>query len=218
MKPLPFFFDFASPYSYLTWKVLTQRIKELEARGLVLEPRPLMMGSLVTRYVDKGPAQIPPKRDFLFRQALRLAKLYHIELNVPSQLLFNPMLILRLGLKEISCEYQFEVIDHLFKALWVHGLSVDDPEVISSHLSTVFNSSLVEQWIQATSGTVARSGLKNHLKQAIDAGCFGVPSLVFQDEIFWGLESIDFFFKQIKGEQTYNEAQMSKFLDQVSKW
>jgi 2-hydroxychromene-2-carboxylate isomerase len=218
MKPLLFYFDFASPYSYLSWVFLTRHVKDLQKRGVQLVAKPVMMGSLVTRYVDKGPAQIPPKRDFLFRQALRLANLHHIELNVPVQLLFNPMLALRLGLSEVTGDKQTEVIDQLFKMIWVKGERVDDPERVAHLLSQEFSSTDVQQWMIATSGAQARSELKLNLKQAAEQGCFGVPSIIHNEELFWGFESLGFLLQEIEGKNTYSQEQMQKFLHQVSHW
>lgn len=212
MQTVPFFFDLSSPYSYLTWISLLRSKKTLEESALVLEPLPVPMGSLISSYETKGPAEITPKREFLFREALRTATRLKIRLCVPAKLPFNPLLLLRLSLKEVSEEQQEAMITALFEGVWSDKIEMDDPEAVQKYLSKSFSSQFLDQAFENASGTIARKALKENLKLALEKQAFGVPSLFYQDELFWGLESLPSFFEKLAGTDPLDKEKYSEFL------
>lgn len=70
MKKLTFFYDFISPYSYLAFK----RVKELRksyGSKLPVVYKPVLFAGLLNHWGSKGPAEVPPKREFVFRDVYR---------------------------------------------------------------------------------------------------------------------------------------------------
>ena len=91
--PIEFWFDFISPYAYLAW----QRIHPVvEAHGRALIYRPVLFAGLLDHWGQLGPAEIPPKREFVFRQVLRRAAALGVPLEPPPSHPFNSLLGLRL--------------------------------------------------------------------------------------------------------------------------
>jgi 2-hydroxychromene-2-carboxylate isomerase len=215
MKQLPFYFDFASPYSFLFWKIFQKR-SELSSR-ITLLPKPVFMGSLITHYVDKGPAQIPGKRVFLFKQALRLASIHQIQLLCPAKLPFNPLLALRVATQEASGEDQRTVIDRLFQGIWGDGNVIEDENSLFELLIEEFSEQKARRFVELASSREARLALKTHHRQAIESLVFGVPTVVADNnELFWGVESIDALERWLNGTDHYSTEVFEKFVQVTS--
>ena len=63
MATLRWYFDFVSPYSYLHW----QKLKRLPQFGQI-QPVPIAFGAVLHHLGNLGPAEIPAKRRFMYRQ------------------------------------------------------------------------------------------------------------------------------------------------------
>ena len=86
MKDIEFYFDFLSPYSYLAWNWVRQNLNKYNFSFY-----PVPLASLIRNYETKGPAEIEPKRNYLFKHCLRYAELNRIPFHPPHQLPFNSL-------------------------------------------------------------------------------------------------------------------------------
>jgi 2-hydroxychromene-2-carboxylate isomerase len=68
-----FFYDFISPYSYLAFRQLKRLRTKYGGERLQVSYKPVVFGALLTHWSNKGPAEIPPKREFVFRDVYRCA-------------------------------------------------------------------------------------------------------------------------------------------------
>ena len=82
-RVLCFHFDYISPYSYLAWQQLGEFANE---HNLWVEPRPTLFAGLLNQFGHKGPAEIEPKRIYMFKDCLRRAA----QLDVPFAPVFSP--------------------------------------------------------------------------------------------------------------------------------
>lgn len=211
MTQIYFFFDFQSPYSYLCWKDVQQRRERWEKQGYHLKYYPISMGSLIASYETLGPAQIPPKRDFLFRQCLRRAKDKGIELKTPARLPFNPVEVLRLGTSSLAGELQIEMIETLFNAIWRDRVDMENEEALETYLKDQLNVTLSE--ISSSDKLkLARKELKQNLKLAKELGAFGVPSLIVEEELFWGHDALLDLEKRLEGRDELDHEEYQRFL------
>lgn len=211
MTTIHFFFDFQSPYSYLCWKDIQRRKSEWSERGLQLKYYPLSMGSLISSYDTLGPAQIPPKRDFLFRQCLRRAKEIGVQLRTPIRLPFNPVEVLRLGTVSVAGAAQDRVIDAVFNATWRDRVDMEDQKALSIYLQEQLKF-CVHEVLEGDVLKMARKEIKENLKLAKEFKAFGVPSLIVHDELFWGHDSLEDFNRFLKGEDLMDQGEYKKFL------
>ena len=69
---IDFYFDFISPYAYFAWKNLTA-LRE-QNKNIVIKPKPVVFGAILTKLGQKGPAEIPSKRRYTIRDCMRYAK------------------------------------------------------------------------------------------------------------------------------------------------
>lgn len=178
-----FYLDFISPYAYLAWKNYQPLFKKLQ---LDVEPIPVLFAGMLNHYGNKGPAEIPSKKVHTFRHVKRVAQELGMPLSPPPTHPFNPLLSLRLAALEV--EEKAELIDALFEAVWISRVGAETPEQIEKALAnTSFDAkSLIERALAPAN----KAKLKSYTETAIAEGVFGVPTLVIEGELFWGLDSI----------------------------
>ena len=70
MKTLEFWFDPVSPYAYLAFERLPEA---LAGFSYSVNYRPILFAALLKHWGHKGPAEIPPKRIYIFKDVLRSA-------------------------------------------------------------------------------------------------------------------------------------------------
>lgn len=209
MKKTSYFFDFLSPYSFLSWKWFYRQ----KAQGLAdisqFEFYPVTLANIIHAWETKGPAEIAPKREYLMRDCLRYCLANEIEFNPPA-LPFNSLYALRLSLKECSGENQIEVINLFFCAAWEKGLDLGSDEVVRDLLSEAGYPA--DEWMELVSDRVIRAQLKKNTKMAIEAGVFGLPAFIVREreeeksgELFWGNDSVSHLTQFLKGEDPFAE-------------
>jgi len=167
------YFDFISPYAFLQF----HRLGELE-QHFDLRLRPVLFGAILDHWGQRGPAEIAPKRQFVYRQVHWLARSRGIAFRGPEAHPFNPLKLLRLALHE---QVSRAIVERLFRFVWQDGFI---PENLAAWQSLLAELSI------ANEAEIARPLIKDQLRAntqaAIDAGVFGVPALVFDGRVFWG--------------------------------
>src|SRR5262249_46355535 len=124
---LRFYFDYISHNAYIAWT----QIGTLAARHeRALEPVPVLFAGLLNRHGQKGPAEIPAKGWWMTLDVLRKAARLGIPLRPPASHPFNPLLALRATYVPSDVGQQRRLIDALFRATWVDGQDVSNPEVV----------------------------------------------------------------------------------------
>ena len=171
------YFDFVSPFSYLHW----QKMRPLVEAGRV-EAVPIVFGAVLHAHGIRGPAEIPGKREFIYRQALWQAAREGVPLAFPPAHPFNPLAALRLCVAAGSSP---RAISAIFDAIWREGRSGDDAVAAAAPALG----------IDDAAGAIADPGVKDRLRAntdaALAAGVFGVPTLAVDGELFWGNDSHD---------------------------
>lgn len=209
MSALPLYFDFISPYAYLAWK----RAPMLAAKhGRVVLPRPILFAALLNAHGHKGPAEIPPKRIYVFKNVLRLAAAVGLPLQPPPAHPFNPLLALRIaGLPALDEASRSRVVDALFDATWGGGPGVEDPAVVQGVLDAagLDGASLVA----AAGAPQAKARLRETTEQALALGVFGVPTLDLDGELFWGYDAFDHVDRALAGNDPVDADALARWAD-----
>lgn len=211
MQHLSFFFDFLSPYSFLAWKRFYAAYKKGVYENKKISLYPVTLANIIHSHETKGPAEIEPKREYLMRDCLRYALANEIEFNPPI-LPFNSLYALRISLEQCCGEHQWEVINLFYCAAWERGYDLGSDEVIKELLEK--EGYPARQWIEAVGDRVIRAELKKNTKMAINAGVFGLPTIIVRErieddfgdgsELFWGNDSMDHLNRYIKGEDPFS--------------
>jgi 2-hydroxychromene-2-carboxylate isomerase len=178
MKKADWYFDFISPYAYIGLARLERFAGRLDIRY-----RPVLFAGLLNHWEQKGPAEIPPKRVWTFRWCTWWAAQQGIALRAPAVHPFNPLPYLRLA---IAAGNTPAAVRRIFDALWTTGANPSDERIFTelARALEVDPSRLGEQAI--------KDALRQETEQAIARGVFGVPTLIVDEELFWGADAMDF--------------------------
>ena len=178
MKTADWYFDFISPFAYIGLARLARFSETLE-----ICYRPVLFAGLLNHWEQKGPAEIAPKRVWTFRWCTWWAAQQGIALRAPAVHPFNPLPYLRLS---IAAGNTLIAVRHIFEALWTTGNDPADERVFAE-LARSLDVDPLRLGDQAI-----KDALRLETEQAITRGVFGVPTLIVDDELFWGADAMDF--------------------------
>lgn len=173
MTAIDWYFDFISPFSYLAW----QKVKTLPPATASLRPVPIVFGAVLAACGQKGPAEIPGKREFTYRHVLWQSRQEGVTLRFPPAHPFNPLPALRLC---VAAGATVEAVDAVFDWIWGQGHAGDSLEALAPLAAALGVDSA------AIGSDATKAALRANTEAAIAAGVYGVPTLVFDGSMFWG--------------------------------
>jgi 2-hydroxychromene-2-carboxylate isomerase len=193
-RPLLWYFDFVSPYSYLQFAAYPELMRDAELR-------PVLFAGLLKQWGTKGPAEIEQKRLQTYRFTYWQAQQHGIELNYPPAHPFNPIHALRLA---IALDNQYEAVKTIFEFIWKEGRSVaDEWPALCAKLG-----------VQDADARIALPRVKDALTQngqaAIARGIYGVPTFDTGTELFWGLDATDMLLDYLADPAMFNDPEMRR--------
>lgn len=190
MKHIDFYLDFISPYAYLAFEKLPEALLGL---SYSVTYRPVLLAAILKHHGQLGPAEIPGKREWTFRQVLWLARQQGVVLDLPRNHPFSSLPLLRLAL---ACDAQGMpnryVCETVLRHVWQGGADAGDPVRLKALAVCLAPAR------DAVSDEV-KAQLRSHTQEAIARGVFGVPSFVVDDKVFWGLDSLPMLRAYLEG-------------------
>ena len=192
--PLRWYFDFISPFSYLHW----QKVKAMPQR---VEPVPVVFGALLSALGQKGPAEIPGKREFTYRHVLWQARQEGVPLVFPPRHPFNPLGALRAC---IAAGSDAAAVDAIFDWIWRDGRAVDSDAAMAPLLAQLGVAP------EALSAADVKAALRANTEAALAAGVFGVPTLQVGDAVFWGNDAHAFALAALHDATVLDDAEMQR--------
>lgn len=185
-----FYFDFISPYAFLAWT----QIRAIAARhGRELEPVPILFAALLDAHGTKGPAEIPAKRRYLFKDIARKAHRYGVrDVRPPPAHPFNPLHALRVcSSPSLTRDDRERAIDALFLATWTRHRAIDSLDAVGSILTEAgFDPQVVHSLLAEAQTQAAKDRVRQATEEAIRKNVFGVPTVEVAGEIFWGTDAL----------------------------
>jgi len=212
--PLTFYFDFISPYAWLGWSHI-HALAERHQRPLEL--RPVLFAALLNRYGHLGPAEIPPKREYVMKNCLRVGAEHGVVVRPPPSHPFNPLLALRVACIEQPPERRRRVIQALYEAVWAGGPGVTDPAVVVGLLDAALGGARAgldgAALVAAASTPEVKGRLKENTAAALAAGVFGVPTVIADGELFWGFDAHPHLERFLEGRDAVDPALVEAWRD-----
>jgi 2-hydroxychromene-2-carboxylate isomerase len=200
---ITFYYDPISPYAYLAFERLPQVLMGL---NVGVRYKPVLFAALLKAHGQLGPAEIPGKRDWTYRQVQWLAHQANIPLNLPSAHPFNPLTLLRLGLSTATDDAPGEtnryVTEQLFHHVWRGGLDATAPERLSA-LGKTLQDHMAQRLRPWPDIDVVKQRLRANTDEALALGLFGVPALVVDGRAFWGQDGLPMLRAYLDGDDWF---------------
>ena len=195
MKTIHFYVDFISPYAWLGFDALPRALEGISHR---MVHKPVLFAALLKHHGQLGPAEIPTKRDWTYRQVLWLARQQGTPLQLPAMHPFNPLGLLRLA---TACDADGEpsryVCEKIFSHVWCTGQDAADAERLAALTAELAPA------LDPGSAHV-KQALQKHSQEAIDLGVFGVPSWVVDGRVFWGQDALPMLRAYLLGDTWFD--------------
>ena len=141
----------------------------------------MLFAGLLNHWGQKGPAEIPAKRQWTYRWCTWWAGELGLPFRFPASHPFNPLQHLRLA---IAAGCTAEAVRRIFDSIWVSGDDATD----AARFSELCN----ELGVDPARLSEVKDILRKNTDDAAKRGVFGVPSFVVDGEVFWGADSIEF--------------------------
>ncbi len=207
-RQLRFYFDYISHNAYLAWVKLPALAEKFDIQ---IKPIPVLFAGLLNAHGQLGPAEIPAKARWMIRDVLRKAKQLKIQLNPPASHPFNPLMPLRMTCLPLPAEQLERLIDALFKAIWVDGLDLSAPETGCRIAEQVGLKG--DEIINQVASMQVKQKLRVNTASAIDAGVFGVPSILVEQQLFWGFDDYPYLERYLAGEDLLDIGEYRQWLN-----
>ncbi len=213
MAAIRFYFDYISPYAYIAWT----QIGTLAARhGYTVEPVPILFAALLNAGGQKGPAEIPAKRIWVWKDTLRTARKLGVPLVPPPAHPFNPLLALRVTTVVATGNdnaAQRRLIDALYRETWGGGAGIESAAAIERIVTEVgLDGPAI---LSAAAEAPAKTRLRQVTDEAIAANVFGVPSMRVisdeRDELFWGYDSFGHLEDHLRGQDPFSPDDLTRW-------
>jgi len=198
MKEVLFFFDYACPYAYLA----STQIEDLCNRtGATLTYKPCLLGGIF-RALEVPQNLIntlsPAKAKHNLADMRRWADLWGVPFSMHPGHPVRTVEALRATLGAPK-EKQPELMRAFYRAYWVDNRDISDRDVISEILTEVGMDG------PASCGPFeqdVKDLLRNNTDEALAHGAFGVPAMVYEEQLYWGQDRLWMLEDAISGEAT----------------
>jgi 2-hydroxychromene-2-carboxylate isomerase len=186
------YYDFRSPYAYFA----AHRIRE----GLFVPPvavewrwRPVSIDVLLNLQAGREPwatyadPLAAPKRAHMLADVRRCAAFYGAPLRPPKPPRPNSIPALCVAAL-LGPDLQDAFRNSIFDALWQRQLDIADPNTLTTSLGRADKDPTI---LDRAFSSAARAELADETKLAYAGGIFGVPSFVYEREVFFGNDRLD---------------------------
>jgi len=195
-KQIEYFFDCSSPWTYLSFKGITNLKK---GRNFEIIWKPILVGGIFNSVnpsvYESRKNPIKDKLAYSQKDMADWAKLRGIDFNWPEIFPINSVKAMR-GVfyfidKSIGVEMYLEAI---FKAYWTDGKDISDDEFIKKLVETLQVSS--EEFIEFINLPKTKTRLIENTQELIDRGGFGSPTFFIDGtDMYFGNDRVQLIEK-----------------------
>ena len=189
MVDFKFIFDFGSPKTYLVYKLLPGIEKRTNIKA---EYVPVLLGGIFKSTNNVSPIEsfktVPSKGKYDDLDTERFVKKHDIAFNFNSNFPINTLNLMRGAIFAQENGIFDKYVEVVFKSMWVDNQKMDDLEVVQS----VFlkNKLPVKEIFEGTQDQKIKDKLIKNTSEAVEKGVFGAPSMLVNNELFFGKETL----------------------------
>jgi len=191
-----FHFDFGSPNAYLSHRV----IPEIEQRtGVKFRYIPVLIGGVFKATNNVSPMValegIKNKAEYQQLETERFLRKHNIsDYRRNPYFPINTLQLMRGAIAAERLGFAADYIDAVFRAMWVDGLNMGQPEVVAEALGALEAKKGAPFSIQAVFETSAEPEIKQQLitntENSVSRGNFGSPTFFVDKEMFFGKDKL----------------------------
>jgi 2-hydroxychromene-2-carboxylate isomerase len=188
-KAVEFYFDVGSPAAYLAWTQLPKIVQEARSE---IEYRPMLLGGVFQATGNRSPMEVPAKGQYMQDDLQRFARRYGVPFRHNPHFPVNTLALMRmvLGLQLREPQRMVPFVDAVFRAIWVDGLNLNDPAVVTQVLQGAGFEP--EKMLALANDPAVKDDLKAATQEAVARGVFGAPTFFVGGEMYWGQDRLDF--------------------------
>ncbi len=187
VKKLEFYFDVASPPSYIAHRRLPALV---ERTGAALILKPVLVGGVFKLSGNAAPVSVPAKKAYMMRVELPcLARQCGIALDFDSRAPFDSLNLMRGAVVADELGGLAEYATALFRATWATARDMSDPTAVADVLDAAgFDPGVIFTRIRERT---IKDRLIAATEAAVDRGVFGVPTFFIGTEMYFGQDRLD---------------------------
>jgi len=183
MKPLEFWFEFASTYSYPA----AMRVERIaRAAGVPLVWRPFLLGPIFRAqgWNDSPFSIYPAKGRYMWRDLERICEKEGIPFRRPSRFPQNGLLAARVTCLAATEPWLPDFVRAIYRANFAEDRDISDAQVIGGILESLGQKA--GDVIERAGAAEIKDRLRLQTEEAIRLGIFGAPTCMVGEEMFWG--------------------------------
>src|SRR5262245_5265180 len=188
MRPLQFWFEFASTYSY----VAASRVERVAAAArLTVDWRPFLLGPIFQGqgWNDSPFNLYPVKGRYMWRDMERLCAGEGLAFRRPSQFPRNGLLAARIATLAEAEPWRAEFVRRIYAANFADDRDIAAPAVVGDVLGSL--GLPVAEILESAQSRENKERLRLQTEEAARLGIFGAPSFVVGAELFWGNDRLE---------------------------
>ena len=191
IKTFDFYFDFASPYTYLAHKEIRRIEKE---NAVQINYMPILLGGLLKAAGIKANADIPIKAKYMIKDCKLWSEKYGISFKFNNYFPIASLNLMRCVLIAKKKGFEKHFINKVFDAIWMHGLNLNDDMIYNKLLKNldINPKSFLTEALAVNNKEI----LKKKTDDAFNSGVFGAPTFIINNKIFWGQDRLEFVLKE----------------------
>ena len=190
-KSIDFYFDFISPYSYLS----LERLKLLKkSDDIVINYKPILLGGLHKLGGITPPAFNDRKLKNMKNDCELIAKKNNIKFYWNSKFPINSLYIMR-GYLVIKDKFKENYFDNCFNAYWRDNIDISNENNVEMILEKT--GIIKNEFFEKINQIEIKNKLKEFTDKAFEKDVFGAPTFIVNNKIFWGQDRLEYAIDEL---------------------
>ncbi len=190
-KSIDFYFDFISPYSYLS----LERLKLLKKNNdIVINYKPILLGGLHKLGGITPPAFNDRKLKNMKNDCELIAKKNNIKFYWNSKFPINSLYIMR-GYLVIKDKVKENYFDNCFNAYWRDNIDISNENNVEMILEKT--GIIKNEFFEKINQIEIKNKLKEFTDKAFEKDVFGAPTFIVNNKIFWGQDRLEYAIDEL---------------------
>ena len=188
-KTIDFYFDFASPASFLGY---TQIEAIAERTGAALVWKPMLLGGVFKATGNASPVLIPAKGRWMNDDIMRWAQRHGTSIIYPEGFPLNTLALMRgaVGYQLRGGQERFRLyVDLIYRAIWQRQIDLRDAETLAGLLRD--NGFDPDTFLLMVAEPEIKQALIAATEAAVERGVFGAPTFFVDGVMHFGQDRMD---------------------------